>query len=509
MTAVTGALALVLGVSAAAPAPAALALTEAAGVGAPQQMLIESVHASGKVLEIGNDRAQLTGADNQPAAAAIFARGTNGPDLVAQTITAYPVTGKTATYVFANPEGEVLVRNANESAAPRFLSARTVDIAAAAQDPYAQWVAVDAGSGAVYLHNVQPDGQGRTAALDMYDWKTADTSQIQTYDSGTAAVQKWLLRSVIPEVAVFSGRTDLGAIPVLPSERTARYSWGATAALTSISWNMPAPEVWQSEGTVTVSGTGVGLLGETVPVSAQYVVGSLGDAIPATISGHVGITVKQLRMLEPARVERRVSGSSATVSAPVVWDWTGITDAAAAQPGTFTVPAAASSGFSASLVVTIVATEQVNIARGAGIHFGVLFGEGSALNDGNRDRVGFSDWRSGGAANRVTLNRATYFFDQPQQITGAAVFDRGTDAKLNVGTATVQYRNLTGGWVDLPAKNLTWPYTNATPQLELTVDSEPVLATGARVVITTKSTSTWMSLSEFEVYGPASAPSAR
>jgi hypothetical protein len=51
-----------------------------------------------------------------------------------------------------------------------------------------------------------------------------------------------------------------------------------------------------------------------------------------------------------------------------------------------------------------------------------------------------------------------------------------------------------------------WPYTNPTPKLELTVDSTPVLATGARVVFSVKSTATWMSLSEFEVYGPELAP---
>ncbi|WP_106210480.1 Ig-like domain-containing protein [Glaciihabitans tibetensis] len=506
---ITSAFALVLGVSAPVSVPAAMAVTEPEGVGTPQRFLVENVHAAGKVLEIGNERAQLTGpAGDAPAAAAIFARATAPADITAQVITAYPVTGKSATYVFANQDGEVLVRNANDSLNFRYLSVSTIDITAAALDPYAQWAAVDAGAGSVYLQNVQPDPSGRIAALDMYDWKTDDGSQIQTYDAGTAAVQKWMLRSLTPEVAKYSGRTESGTVPTPPTERTARYSWGATVALASITWNMPDPTVWATDGTVTIEGTGLGLFGEKVALSADYLVGSLGAAVDSAISGHVGITVKQLRMLEPTHVQRTISGSSTTISSPVSWDWAGITDAATAQAGTFTVPAAASSGFTASLVVTIVATDEVNIARGSGIHFGALFGEGSTLNDGNRDRAGFSDWRSGGAINRVNPNKVMYFFDQPQQITGVAVFDRGTDAKLNVGTATVQYRNLTGGWVDLPVKDLAWPYVNSTPQLELTVESEPVLATGARVVITAKSTATWMSLSEFEVYGPQLAPTA-
>jgi hypothetical protein len=503
LTVITSAFALVLGVSTTVSIPAAVALTNTEGVDAPQQFLIENVHAAGKVLEIGNERAQLTGATgNERAAAAIFARATAATDISAQVITAYPVTGKTATYVFANQDGEILVRAANESQNFRYVSLSTTDINAAALDPYAQWAAVDAGAGSVYLQNVQLDPNGRIAALDMYDWKTDDGSQIQTYDAGTAAVQKWKLRSLTPEVAVYSGRTEPGTIPTPPTERTAQYSWGASFALTSITWTMPDAAVWNTQGTVTVNGSGRGFFGEEVPLSAEYLIGSLGDGVDASISGHVGITVKQLRMLEPTHVLRTIAGSTTTVSTPVTWDWSGITDAATAQAGTFTVPAAASSGFRASLIVTILAADEVNIARGTGIHFGALFGEGSALNDGNRDRAGFSDWRSGGATNRVNPNQVMYYFDQPQQITGAAVFDRGTDAKLNVGTATVQYRNLTGGWVDLPVTDLAWPYVNSTPQLELIVENEPVLATGARVIFTAKSTATWMSLSEFEVYGP-------
>ncbi|GAB3606279.1 hypothetical protein GCM10027413_16880 [Conyzicola nivalis] len=504
---ITGAFALMLAVSTTVPVPPALAVTEPEGVGAPERFLIENVHAAGKVLEIGNDLAQTTGPDNAvTAAAAIFARATAPAALSAQAVTAYPVLGKTATYVFANTVGEVLVREANDSLNFRYLSTSTAGISAAAQNPYAQWTAVDAGGGAVYLQNVQKDPSGRTAALDMYDWKTDDGSQIQTYDAGTAAVQKWLMRSLTPEVESFSGRTDTGVTPTPPTSRTAKYSWGTTAPLTSIVWTMPDPAVWAIDGTVTVNGTGTGYFGEAVPLTASYTVGSLGAAVDATISGHAGITVKQLRMLEPTRVQRTVSGSTSTVSAPVTWDWAGITDDTTARAGTFTVPATAGTGFTAKLVVTIVATANVNIARGAGVHFGAFFGEGAALNDGNRDRAGFSDWRSGGATNRVTTNKVMYFFDQPRQITGAAVFDRGTDAKLNVGTATVQYRNLTGGWVDLPATNTVWPYVNTTPKLELTVDSAPVLATGARVVFSVKSTATWMSLSEFEVYGPELAP---
>ena len=314
------------------------------------------------------------------------------------------------------------------------------------------------------------------------------------------------MRPLAPEIAAFSGRTESSVAPTPPATVSARYSWGTVFDVSTISWNMPPASAWDADGMVSIAGTGTGYFGEELTVSAEYLVGSLGAAVDAAISGHAGITVKELRMLAPSRVERTVSGSATTVSSPVVWDWSAITDQMAATAGSFTVPAAQSTGFAANLVVTIVATEQVNIARAAGVHFGVLAGDGAALDDGDRDRLGFSDWRSGGATNRVNPNRVMYYFDQPRQITGAAVFDRGADSKRNIGSVTVQYRNLTGGWVDLPSTSVAWPYANTTAELSLTVESTPVLATGARVVITNKSNDTWMSLSEFEVYGPDSVP---
>jgi hypothetical protein len=505
--AVTGAAALVLGFVVTVPAPAAEAVTESDLVGTPDQFLIENVHAAGKVLEIGNERAQSSDSTSTGiAAAAIFARATTPAELAAQVVLAYPVTGAASTYVFANRDGEVLVRNENGSSFYRYLSVSAKSITEAATDPYAQWTVVNAGGGAVYLQNVQKDQNGFTPGLDMYNWKTDNGSEIQTYDAGTAAVQKWILRSLAPEVATFSGRTETGVVPTPPASLSARYSWGAVSTVSSIAWDMPADEAWNVDGTVSLTGEGTGYFGETLAVSADYLVGSLGGAVDAAIRAYAGITVKELRMLAPARVDRTVSGSETTVSAPVTWDWSAVTDATAATAGTFTVPAASVTGFTANLVVTIVATERINIARTAGVHFGALFGDGAALADGNRDRLGFSDWRSGGAANRVNPNRVWYNFDQPRQITGAGVFDLGTDSKRNIGTVTVQYRNLTGGWVDLPATTTSWPHANTTPELSLTVESKPVLATGARVVFTNKTGDTWMSLSEFEVYGPDTAP---
>ncbi|MFB7894080.1 hypothetical protein ACFC1I_17905 [Microbacterium sp. NPDC056044] len=508
LSAIGGAVALTLAL--AAPSVASAPAEATATLGEPVPYLVENVHAAGKVLEIGADDAQSTGPSDAPwpAAAAIFSKATDAASLRAQAVLAYPVTGAANTYVFANADGEVLARKANDDAFARYLEISDLTVAEAAADPGAQWRAVDAGGGAVYLHNVRAYTSGATAALDMYNWATADGAEIQTYDAGSATVQKWYLRSLDATVAPVTGRTDRGVAPALPSSLDASYSWGLSHALTPIAWTDPGAGAWRSEGTVRVTGTATGYFGEAVPVVAEYLVGSLGAARDVPVSAHVGMTVAQLRMLAPSKVERTVSGSDVTVTAPVTWDWSAVSDASMAAEGTFTVPATQATGFAAQLVVTVVAVAEVNVLREPGVHYTFTHKDdtGFALTDGVRTAPGFADWRSGGAANRVNPNTVSFYFDAPRQITGAAVYDIG--GTKNIGSVTVQYRTLTGGWRDLPAAGTTWPAANASPDLSLVVDSSTVLSTGVRVVIAHKSADTWMSLSEVEVYGPGAVPAS-
>lgn len=506
-TAVTGVV--VLSLAIAAPSIAA-SPTGSDRVGAPERLLVESVHAAGKVLEISNDGAQMTGPSEAPwqAAAAIFARASDPAELSAQAVVAYPVTAASDTYILTSAEGEVLTRKHNDDPHYRYLELSDLTVAEAADEPRAQWRVVDAGGGAVYVHNVAVDGSGRTPALDMYNWRTDDGAEIQTYDAGTAAVQKWVLHDLDAEVESFAGRTDLGSAPTLPASLAARYSWGQRHTLEPIQWQTPDSSAWETEGTVVVPGTATGLFGEPVPVTAEYLVGSLGDAADIPLRAYVGMSVKELQMSAPARVDRPVSGSDVTVSSPVTWDWSVVTDAVLAQEGTFTIPAAAGTGFEARLIVTVTATGEVNLLRQGGVHHTYTHKDATAfaLTDGVRNRLGFADWRSGGAANRVNPNTVTFYFDVPRQVTGAGVYDIG--GTRNIGAVTVQYRTVTGGWRNLPAAGVTWPAPNGQPDLALDVDSERVLATGVRVIVTNKTADTWMSLSEIEVLGP-DLPSGR
>ena len=474
-------------------------------LGDPTPLLIESLSAPGKVIEIGNAAAQPTIPDTTPAAAAVFPFAKTADALTAQAVLAYPVEASPERFVFANAEGEVLARRTNTDPNYRYLTIPGLTLDEAATDPSAQWTMSDAGGGYSYLRNVQTYASGATANLDMYNWATAAGSEVQTYDAGTANVQKWRTHRLTAEVAPVEQRVDTGKPPKLPTALTGRYSWGLTAPLANITWNAPSADVWTVDGTVTVEGTGVGFFGETVPVKAEYLVGSLGGAADVAMTGYVGQTLKELQMHAPTTVQRTISGSGSTVTAPVTWDWSALAADATATAGVIEVPAAASTGFAARLMITIAPAASVNILRGAGIHWDYthLNGTNFKLTDGVRDVAGFDDWKSGGAANRVNPNTVSFYFDQPRQLTGAAVYDIG--GRQNVGGVTVQYRDLIGGWIDMPAQAITWPYVNATPNLSLEFTSTPVLATGMRVVITNKSNDNWMSLSEVEAFGPALA----
>lgn len=471
-------------------------------LGEPTPFLIESLSAPGKVIEIGNPNAQTTVPDSTRAAAAVFPFAKTPAELSAQAVLAYPVEGASNTFVLANDDGQVLARRANDDPNFRYLMLPGVTLDEAAANPLAQWTVSDAGNGYSYLRNVQAYGNGAIAGLDMYNWATAAGSEVQTYDAGGANVQKWRMHPLTATVETHQQRVDTGTMPAFPTALTGKYSWGLTAPLTNIAWTAPASDVWNTDGTVTVEGTGTGYFGETVPVTAEYLVGSLGGAADATMSGYVGQTLKELQMHAPTHVERTISGSTTTVRAKVTWDWASVAAEATASAGTIEVPATAATGFDARLVITITPAESVNILRGTGIHYDYTHMNGTnfRLTDGNRTVTGFDDWRSGGAANRVNPNTVSFYFDQPRQLTGAGVFD--LNGLKNVGGVTVQYRDLIGGWIDMPTDAVAWPYVNQTPDLSLEFESTPVLATGLRVIITNKASSNWMSLSEIEAYGP-------
>lgn len=475
-------------------------------VGEPRAVLIENLHAAGKVLEIGNDLAAIEStATAGKAAAASFPISTSAADLLKQRVFVYPVLAVPNAVLLANADGELLVRRNNVGGDFRYLSLSTVSLDEAAADPYAQWTFVDAGSGLFAINSVQRDSSNRIPSLDMYNWANASGAEIQTYDAGTAAVQRWRIHSLDAVVSNPAPQVVVpGAQPPLPTSINTRYAWGQTFALTNIAWQLPSESVWMTDGQVDVTGIATGFLGEPITVTASYTVGALGDPAETVLNSYAGVSLRQLQMAAPTQVQRPVSGSTTTVTARVTWDWSTVKDADLVSEGSVTVSAAPGQGFAATLRIQLAPAASVNLLRSIPSHAVAKHNDGAInLTNGTRTGGGFSDWRSGGAGNRMNPNTVTLILDSPQQVTGVGVFDGG--GTNNIGRVTVQVRDVRGGWVNLPADGVSWPVANATPGLSLIVDSTPMLVTGVRVTITNKSSSSWMTLSEIELYGPAAA----
>lgn len=475
-------------------------------VGEPRAVLIENQHAAGKLLEISNALAANDSAPtgSAPAAAASFGISTDPTALLDQRVFVYPVLAVQGAVLLANADGELLVRRNNVGTDYRYLSVSTMSLDEAAVNPYAQWNLVDVGNGLFAINNVQRDSSNRVASLDMYNWANANGAEIQTYDAGTAAVQRWRIHSL--DAVVTNPATQViqpGARPALPASISARYSWGRTQSLTPITWQLPDESVWMTDGRVDVTGTALGFFGETIPVTASYTVGALGDPAEIVLTSYAGVSLRQVQMKAPTSVQRPVSGSDTTVPARVTWDWSALTDASLATQGTVTVPNVAGQGFAATLRIDLGAAQSVNLLRSIPSHAVATHNDGAiTLTNGTRTGGGFSDWRSGGVTNRVNPNTVTLYLDSPQQVTGVGVFDGG--GTNNIGRVTVQVRDVRGGWVDLPSET-AWPYANTTPGLSLIAESDPMIVTAVRVVLTNKSNSTWMTLSEIELYGPSAA----
>lgn len=490
----------VLALSATLVSPAVADTEPPSLLGPAELLLIESVHAPGKVVEIGDEAARPDSfpGSGAPAAAAVFTMATAPDALRAQAVAAYPVLDAEGVFVLASQDGDVLARRSDDGPDYRYLELSDLDLEQAATVPSAQWRVQQNGDGTQALLSAAVDRNGRTAGLDLYNWATADASEVQTYDYGGSNVQRWRIRDLEPSIAEYRAVAQQGVVPQLPASLTATYDWGRRHSIDDIVWTMPDEIVWGTDGELVVDGVGSGWFGERLAVRAVLSVGRLGDAVDTRAQGYAGMTLREVRMLAPATVQRTLSGGDSTVTAPVTWDWGAVTPEALAQPGELVVPATAATGFAARLVVELRPAVDTNLLRAGGVHGVASFGDPAGLTDGDRSADGYSTWRSGGAANRVNPATISYYLDTPGVIDRVGVHDIGT----NVGQVTVQYRDILGGWVDLPAPDVVWPVVNTGSSLALEVLGEPVLATGLRVTIEHKSPSSWMTLSEIEAWGP-------
>ncbi|WP_084125876.1 Ig-like domain-containing protein [Demequina sp. NBRC 110054] len=457
-------------------------------IGAPTPVLLESnwSNASGKV-------AVITGADPAIESRTI---ATEADDLVDQIIWMYPLVDAEGTYVLANGDGDVVSRIDGS----RYLETLDVTGDEAAASGLSTWVPSTTGDVTTMQNVEQLDGE--TQVFDLYDWDTSENADIQSYSSTGAAVQQWVMHDLVASTGLVGELVAPGAAPDVPTTATGTYSWGLTTELTDIEWDMPEQSVWDADGTVEFTGTAAGAFGETVTLAASYTVGTVGDAEPETLSSYAGVLLSQLKKLAPSTVERTVSGTTTTVTADVEWDWDAISQDDLDEVGTITVNGAEDLGFAATLEITLGEPASVNVLRTADWRAWQFYYNTvsySGLTDGDTSTSVFGDWRSGGASNRVEENWVAFYFDEPQQIDAAALYE--ASGVNNIGSVTFQYRDMHGGWVDTSAGAVA----NGDSTAAIEVDFDSVLATGFRAVFTHKGTSTWMQLAEIEAWGPSAA----
>ncbi|MFW2513796.1 RICIN domain-containing protein [Demequina sp. SO4-13] len=444
-------------------------------------VVVESVHAPGKAATIADATWPLESRSI----------GADGDAVLSQAIAMHPVEDD--TYVLANAEGRVLARIDGE----RGLEVLDIPVAEAAELPLATWTVTSNGSVSKVVNGAPLDGIDQ--ALDLYDWSTAEGARIATYnDNDFGTNQSWRVHPTVATADAVGGLVSPGEVPELPVSVTGTYGWGASVSLEDIEWEAPSDAVWEEDGIVAFTGTSVGMLGEEVVIDAEYTVGTVGDAVPATLSSYAGVRVEALKLDAPTRVERRVSGSETTVAADVRWDWDAVTTEMLAEPGTVTVQGVAGLGFEATLEIALAEPARSNFLADTNVRGWSFSGTDPepGLTDGDVDAEGFGDWRSGGAVNRINPNWVAFYFDQPRQLDGAAIHEPA--GSNNVGAVTFQYRTMSGGWVDTSVGTLE----NGGDRLALETDFDPVLATGFRAVFEHKSDASWMRLSELEAWGP-------
>lgn len=448
------------------------------GVGDPRHVLIESAHATGKTAVIE--------ASERPVASRTIA--TEPAEVVAQAVTIYPVDGVDDEFVLANAEGDVLALASEDGG----LELLDVEPDAAAGDPLATWSLPTRDDRIMVVNG--------GSALNLFGWSTADGAEIGTWARGDFGNnESWILHELQGDADAIGELVAPGAVPAMPNSVTARYSWGPSAELSDIAWDMPADEVWQQDGVVEFTGSAQGMFGDKVEIDARFTVGTVGDAIEQTMTSYAGARVATLKQNAPRTVERVVSGSDITVTADVRWDWDAVAPEDLEHVGDIVVPGVEDLGFAAALRITLETPVETNQllsgARTWQLHVNGDTDLGD-LTNGDHDAEAFSDWRSGGATNRVNPNWVAYYFDRPRDLTRATIFEPAEAD--NVGAVTFQYRNMLGGWEDVSAGRIV----NDGGRLAIDVEFERVTATGFRAVIENKTDATWMSLSEIEAWGP-------
>ncbi|KZX21818.1 glycoside hydrolase [Rathayibacter tanaceti] len=361
--------------------------------------------------------------------------------------------------------------------------------------------------------NVTLVNESIAQSLDVNGQSSAENTAVGVYGSNGGANQSWTLRDLAPAATqTVAVRTTVGVAPTLPASITPQYSWGAGSPV-AVTWQRPADAAYGTAGRVEVKGTATDLFGQSIPVTALVDVGGLTATDPVSVTVASGASVAGVKAAAPTTVPARVGASTSTFAVPVTWDWTPLTTASLAQPGSVPITGTATADgatLPATLTVLVTAGTLRNVNPDAGIVASATSAESGYGPERTRNGVdgdkGWSNWVSGTKAAQSTL---TYTFPGARQVQRASVqfFRDGTNSWAQ--SAQLQYRAADGTWTSVPgwetAQPVASPADGTAPTL--VASFAPVTATAFRIVMNANA-NTHMIVSEVKLFESVASPAA-
>ncbi|WP_160142459.1 discoidin domain-containing protein [Arthrobacter sp. SLBN-100] len=409
-------------------------------------------------------------------------------------------------WVVTNRDGRVLTGNGGVLNASQAGSASlaTMSLEQAKSDPAAQWIVTTENGKQWSLVNA-----GAAIALQVSGNQTAAGTGVSLGSStGTTATatanphQAWgftdladlkLLGTKPVELA-----TPIGTAPSLPATVTPLYAKGEGRPA-AVQWDAVDPAVWKKRGTVTITGSGTDVYGQSfTDAKATVTVGKYTATDPVSVTVGAGATLDEVRAAAPATVPGQVGAAAARNDLAVTWDWSTFDPAALQTPGTATLHGKAGTGADGDkpldALLTILVVDRVpssNICKDdPATTVAATYTEGSyvAKNtcDGNAS-TRWSNWISGGRGG----DTLTYGFSRDYTVNSVSV----TLAEKAAQSLKVQYEDAAGAWQDTSAGTATGLSITA----PVKVAFNPVTTRGIRVVLTT--TGSYTKVAEVAIAG--------
>ncbi|WP_102157865.1 Ig-like domain-containing protein [Zhihengliuella halotolerans] len=288
--------------------------------------------ASGKALTSGPDGASVA-TTIEPAAR-------TRDEASAQTWTAVRLSdGHTNRERLALVDGHGRALGVADDGATRLVPLGGADPAETATDDESlQWIPTTTTGSDWSLVNV-----ANARSLDVDGESSASGAAVGTWTATNRANQLWSVRSTeLLGVEVSAVQTLPGAAADLPKTVIPRYAHGPGVPA-DVSWDVEKVD-WGEEGTVTVTGTGTDIFGNSFDdAELTIAIGTFSAVDPVSVTTWAGVSARTVADKLPETVPAQVDRGAERFDTPVTWDDEALTDEVLASPGTVTVEGLAES----------------------------------------------------------------------------------------------------------------------------------------------------------------------